>query len=284
MPATTHLYYFAHVIEGQITNRPPVILIHGAGGTHLSWPPQVRRLPGERIYSLDLPGHGKSEGAGRQSIDEYVEDVIPFMDELKVRAAVLVGHSMGGAVALSLALKYPKRVLGLGLVGCGSSLRMTPSLLDAAGNPNTFEAAVDMINANCFSAECPQSLIELSTRTMLEIRQPVLTGDLQACHAFDAAGQLENVKVPTLIVCGAEDKITPPRLSETLRNGIANSQLHVLEHAGHMVMSEQPNAVADLLTQFIDGIPVKVRKPRKKRAADPDSPTGINPTAESSSK
>jgi pimeloyl-ACP methyl ester carboxylesterase len=265
MPTTTNLYYFAHEAEDQIIKRPPVILIHGAGGTHLSWPPHIRRLADEKIYTLDLPGHGKSEGTGRQSIDEYAEDVIVFMKELNIRAAVIVGHSMGSAVALTLALKYPKQVLGLGLLASGSKLRVAPNLLETAGSLNAFESAVDMVNESCFSAEAPKSLMELSKRTMLEIRPPVLLGDFLACNEFDVTSQLDQIKISTLIICGAEDKLTPVKFSESLRDGIVNSQLHVLEHAGHMVMLEQPNAVADLLKQFIDNIPVRVRKPRKKR-------------------
>jgi pimeloyl-ACP methyl ester carboxylesterase len=265
MPTTTELYYFAHEAEDQTIKRPPVILLHGAGGTHLSWPPQIRRLAGEKIYALDLPGHGKSEGAGRQSIDEYADDVITFMKEINIRAAVIVGHSMGSAVALTLALKYPKQVLGLALLGSGSKLRVSPILLESVGNPNAFESAVDMANENCFSSESPQNLIEISKRTMLEIRPPVLLGDFLACNEFDVTSQLENIKVPTLIICGTEDKMTPVKFSESLRDAIVNSQLHVLDHTAHIVMLEQPNAVADLLKQFIDNIPLKIRKATRKR-------------------
>jgi pimeloyl-ACP methyl ester carboxylesterase len=265
MPTTTELYYFAHEAEEQIDTRPPVILLHGAGGIHLSWPPQIRRLAGEKVYAPNLPGHGKSEGAGRQSIDEYADDVLAFMKELKIDAAVIVGHSMGSAVALTLALKYPKQVLGLGLLGSGSKLRVSQTLLETVGNPNTFEAAVGMVNENCFSADAPQNLLELSRRTMLEIRPPVLSGDFLACNEFDVTSQLENINIPTLIICGAEDKMMPVKFSESLRDAIANSQLHILENAGHMVMLEQPDAVADLLKKFVDGIPLKVKKARKKR-------------------
>jgi pimeloyl-ACP methyl ester carboxylesterase len=265
MPATSKLYYFAHEAEYQAAKRPPVILIHGAGGTHLSWPPQIRRLADEKIYALDLPGHGKSEGTGRQSIDDYADDVITFMKELKISAAVIVGISMGSAVALSLALKYPKQVLGLGLLGSGSKQRVLPELLETIGNPNTFEYAVNLVNENCFSSGTRQSLLELSKRAMLEIRPPVLLGDFLACNDFDVTGQLDKINVPALIICGAEDKMMPVKFSESLREGIANSQLHILDHAGHMVMLEQPDAVAELLKQFIDKIPMKVRRVTKKR-------------------
>ena len=265
MPIAIEIYYFACEAEDQIKERPPVILIHGAGGNHLSWPPQIRRMADERIYALDLPGHGKSEGVGRQSIDEYVDDVIMFMKELKLRAAVVVGISMGSAIALTLALKFPKKVLGLGLLGSGSKLRVDSSILETAGNPNTFESAVEMINENCFSKDTPQSLLNLSKRQMLEIRPPVLLGDFLACNEFDVTSQLEKIDVPTLIICGAEDKMTPLKYSELLSAGIVNSQLHVVDHAGHMVMAEQPDIVANLLKQFIDKIPFRVRKPTKKR-------------------
>jgi len=222
-------------------------------------------LVDEKIYAPDLPGHGKSEGTGRQLIDDYADDVIGFIQELNIRAAVVVGISMGGAIALTLALKYPKQVLGLGLLGSGSKLRVSPEILETVGNPNTFEYAVDIVNENCFSSETPQNLIELSKRSMLEIRPPVLLGDFLACNEFDVTGQLDKIKVPTLIICGAEDKMSPVKFSESLRDGIANSQLHVLDHTGHMVMAEQPDAVADLLKQFVDKVPLRVRKTTKKR-------------------
>lgn len=265
MPTTTKLYYFAHEAEDQAIKRPPVILIHGAGGTHLSWPPQIRRLADEKIYALDLPGHGKSEGTGRQSIDEYADDVIEFMKELKIRAAVFVGHSMGSAVALTLALKYPKQVLGLGLLGAGSKLRVSTVLLETVGNTNTFESAVNMVNENCFGSEAPQNLIELSKRSMLEVRPPVLLGDFLACNEFDVTSQLEKIKTPTFVICGSEDKMTPLKFSESLQNGIAKSQFQTFENTGHMVMLEQPDAVADLLKKFIDNIPLKITRTRKKR-------------------
>jgi pimeloyl-ACP methyl ester carboxylesterase len=273
MPTTTKLYYFAHEADNQVAKRPPVILVHGAGGTHLSWPPQIRRLVDEKIYAPDLPGHGKSEGAGRQSINDYADDVIGFMQELNIPAAVMVGISMGSAIALTLALKYPKQVLGLGLLGSGSKLRVLPNLLEALGNPNTFEYAVNMVHENSFSSETPQNLIELSKRTMLKIRPPILLGDFLACNEFDVTRQLENINVPTLIICGSEDKMAPVKFSESLRDGIANSQLHILDHAGHMVMLEQTEVVADLLKQFIEKVPLRIRKATKKRTT-PDTITG----------
>src|SRR5258706_4029275 len=108
MPPPLNIYFFANEAEAGVPNHPPVILIHGAGGNHLSWPPQIRRLPGQLIYAIDLPGHGKSDGVGPHSIGEYVEDVIELMKSPKLRAAIPVGISMGSAIALSPAPEYPK--------------------------------------------------------------------------------------------------------------------------------------------------------------------------------
>ena len=143
MPIAAGCYYFAH--EANNHSRPPVILIHGAGGNHLSWPPQLRRLPDQRIFAPDLPAHGKSEGIGRHTIEDYVQDVLEFMSELKIYSAILVGHSMGSAVALSAAIRFPERVTALGLIGSGARLRVAPALLRAASDPSTFESAVRMI-------------------------------------------------------------------------------------------------------------------------------------------
>ncbi len=264
MPTSAGLYYFAHEAEDVKPNRPPVILIHGAGGNHLSWPPQIRRLAGETIHALDLPGHGQSEGSGRQSIEAYADDVASFMQSLKIRSAVIVGISMGSAIALTLALKYPRKVKALALLGGGAKMRVAQTVLETAGNPNTFESAVDAINVNCFSETAQQSLIQLSKQSMLKMRPPVLLGDFLACNEFNVIEQLEKINLPTLIICGVEDKMTPPKFSELLHAGIAKSTLHILDHAGHMVMLEQPDVVAELLKFFLGGIPSR-RKPTKPR-------------------
>ncbi len=265
MPEAANLYYFAYEAEDRNKNRPPVILIHGAGGNHLSWPPQIRCLDGQCIYAIDLPGHGKSKGGGRQSIDGYVDDVAAFMKALKISAAVLVGISMGSAIALQLALKYTKKVLGLGLFGGGAKLRVASIILETIGNVNSFESAVDMVNENCFSIHAPKSLVELSKRHMMAMRPPVLFGDFLACNEFDITNQLEKINAPTLIICGAEDKMTPLKFSELLRDGIVNSQLHVLDDTGHMVMLEKPDSVEDLLKQFVDSLPLMGGRVKKKR-------------------
>ncbi len=252
MPTAAGLYYFAH--EANDHSRPSVILIHGTGGNHLSWPPQLRRLPDQRIFVPDLPAHGKSEGLGRHTIEEYVQDVLEFMSELKIYSAILAGHSMGSAVALSAAIRFPERVTALALIGSGARLRVAPSLLRAASDPFTFESAVRTINDASFSSQSSR-IKELSIQRMMETRSTVLYGDLMACDAFDVMDQLSKLSLPTLILCGSDDQMTPLHYSEFLRNHIAGARLEVVPNAGHMVMLEQPDVVSNLLANFFNSIP-----------------------------
>lgn len=255
MPSTNGLYYFLH--QGDDSATPPLLLIHGAGGSHLHWAPEIRRLNGFKVVALDLPGHGKSEGIGLQSVNDYVEAVQDFMDAMDLPAAVIVGHSMGSAIALQLALDAPDHVLALVMVSGGSSLRVNPSILENAANPATFPLAVKAINDWAFGAECDPRLRELAAQRMQkETRPTVLYADFLACNDFNASEQLEKVKNPTLILCGTDDKMTPLRHSHALHEAIAGSELVEIEGAGHMVALEKPRQVAEALEDFIDRLEI----------------------------
>ena len=255
MPTHSNIFYFSHGAEN--VSRPPVVFIHGAGGTHLHWPPQARRILDYRIYALDLPAHGKSGGLGGQRIGEYARAVVDFLDVMKLNRAVMVGHSMGGGIALSLALDFPKRVLGLGLIGSGARLRVAPQILESTSRAETFPVAVNLINDLEFGPSVSPRLKELARQRMSEIRPTVLHGDFLACNEFDVTGRLHEIHVPTLALCGEEDQLTPKKYSEFLHAQIANSQFVTIPDAGHMVMLEQPDAFTNALAEFLDTIPYR---------------------------
>lgn len=255
MPSANELYYFLHEADNPAT--PPILLIHGAGGSHLYWSPDIRRLNGFKVIALDLPGHGKSTGIGRQSITDYVDAVKDFMDALDIPAAVVVGHSMGSAIALQMTLDAPDRVLGLVMVSGGSRLRVNPSILENAINPATFPLAVKTINEWAFSRDADPRLREIaSARMEKETRPTVLHGDFLACNEFDAAERLVEVKKPTLIICGSNDKMTPIKYSQALHEVITGSTLIEIKSAGHMVMIEKSGEVAEALEEFVDELMV----------------------------
>ena len=252
MPTANKLYYFSH--EADNPDSPPLILIHGAGGTNLHYPPELRRLNGFQVAALDLPGHGKSEGLGKQTINDYMKSIQDFMDAINLPAAVIIGHSMGSAIALQLALNAPDRVLALVLLGSGSRLRVAPSILDSTSTEETFSLAVKTIIEWSFGPDTPPRLKELATERMQETRPTVLHGDFVACNEFDAGDPLAEIEKPTLILCGTEDKMTPPKYSKYLHEHLPNSELLLVDGAGHMVMLEKPHEVAEAIEHFIENL------------------------------
>jgi pimeloyl-ACP methyl ester carboxylesterase len=228
-----------------------VVLLHGAAGTRLSWPAQARRLPGCCVYALDLPGHGKSGGEPCHSISDYTRQVLTWMEALDLQRAIFVGHSMGSAVAMQAAVTAPDRVAALVLVGSASMLKVNPALMALAASPETYLQAVERIVAWSYGRQAPPRLVELARRRMAETPQAVLLRDLQACDEFDMRGRLGEIEAPTLVVCGADDRMTPLAGAQALADGLARARLEVAAGAGHMLMLEQPLAFAALLERFI---------------------------------
>lgn len=249
MPVAEDLYYFLY--EGG-SSALPVVLLHGAGGVHLHWPPEIRRMKGGRIYALDLPGHGRSDDVdGQQSIASYAAAVVRWLDVLEIYQAVLIGHSMGGAVALTLALDYPERVSGIGLISTGARLRVHPGVITHAANPTLLPNAIQQIIALSFNQSTPLRLVEMAAQRLAETRQSVFYGDLLACDQFDRMADIHRVSCPTLVLCGLEDQMTPLRYSQFLVDHIPQAQLQVVPEAGHMVMLEQPALVQAYLEAFL---------------------------------
>jgi pimeloyl-ACP methyl ester carboxylesterase len=253
MPVSGKLYYSHH--QGGRDEKPPVVLIHGAGGMHLYWPAEIRRLGGYSVYAIDLPGHGKSEACdGQQTIGDYASHLLQWLEAIKLHRAIFIGHSMGSAIALTLALHHPQHVIGLVLVGAGARLRVNPELLNYASDPTTFYKSTGLL-VNCsFSACASPRLVELASMRMEGTRQSVLYGDLQACNQFDVMGQLEAIKQKTLVMVGEEDAMTPVRYAQYLASSIPEARLSIIPNAGHMVMLEQPHLVAEEMLSFLKDV------------------------------
>jgi pimeloyl-ACP methyl ester carboxylesterase len=253
MPFEAGLYYQDHNIATSATS-PAVVLIHGAGGNHLVWPFNIRRLPGYRVLALDLPGHGKSPAPGLQSITGYAQAVLEWLLAANLGPTVLVGHSMGAAIALQIALDNPQVATGLALLGCSIRLKVNPALITAASQAATFPDAVQTVTRWSYSPQAPAALTSLAAQRMAEIPPEVLHADFLACDAFDASGRLAEIRCPTYVICGEQDRMTPLSQVQELARQIQGSRMDVVPQAGHMVMIEQPGTVAELLARFLTEI------------------------------
>lgn len=248
MPVVADIYYY--VYNENLSDAPPVVLIHGAGGNHLYFPPKIRRMEGFRVFALDLPGHGKSGGVGKQTILAYAQAVVHWMDDVKLSKAILVGHSMGGAIAMTIAHEFPERVLGLGLIATGARLRVAKPILENSMNVATFPKAVDLLLSHAFGIYADNRMKELAKQRMLEVRPTVLYADMVACDVFDVMPVLSEIEVPALVICGDEDKLTPLRFSQYLADRLPNARLKVIPGAGHMVILEKPDEVVEAVQSF----------------------------------
>jgi pimeloyl-ACP methyl ester carboxylesterase len=250
MPFAGGIHYRKY--SGGDEDKTPLVLIHGAGGSYLHWPSEIRRLSGENILAIDLPGHGKSGGEGEHTIDAYAQAVLSFLDELGLDQSILVGHSMGSAIAQWLCLDRPERVRGLILIGAGAMLRVHPDILQLSTNETTFPKVVSMVMAWAFSPQTPKRLVELAGERMAGTSPSVVHKDFLACDAFDIRARVMEIQQPALVICGSEDQMTPVRFSQFLIEELPEACLEIIPNAGHMVMLEQPETVANLITKFIE--------------------------------
>jgi pimeloyl-ACP methyl ester carboxylesterase len=253
MPFWNEIYYHLYQ-SSRLHTRQPLVLIHGAAGNHLYWPHELRRLPGEDVFALDLPAHGKSQGQARQTISAYANVVHDWLLGLEISEAIFVGHSMGGAIALNLALDHPDCVAGLVLVGTGARLRVLPEILQYAESETTYLNAVRLIVNSSFSDGASTRMVELASDRMAEVRHSVLYADLRACDQFDVADRLSMIDKATLILCGEYDLLTPLRYSHYLAEQILASQLRVIPGTGHMLQLENPRQVAEAIKEYLLGL------------------------------
>jgi len=230
--------------------RPAALFIHGAGGSHLSFPAALRQLPSISPILVDLPGHGRSPGPGRDSIAEFALDIVGLLDALSLESAIMLGHSMGGAVAQWLALEHAARVDALVLAGTGAQLPVNQALI--RGIIDEPDATISSIVRWMWARQAPAEIKQQSADIMLATAPSVIQADFIACDSFDISLRLAEIVRPTLILAGESDKMTPLALSRELARGVAGSTLAVVPNAGHMMLLEQPDYSAELIGGWLE--------------------------------
>lgn len=245
-----------HYISGDNidSKRPTVLMIHGAGQSSATWKFQLDLFRKEADFNFivpDLPGHGESDGDGFRSVGGYKEFIKEFVGALGLNDLILVGHSMGGGVAMLFALEHGEELRACVLVDTGARMRVAEETLKAVRN--NYQLFCDISPTRAFAENSPEGLKKEFREGLLNTSQDVCYRDLIACDEFDITERVSGIDVPTLIVSGSEDILTPVKYGEYLNNRIKGSSLIVIEKAGHFVMQERPQEFNRALVNFISG-------------------------------
>jgi pimeloyl-ACP methyl ester carboxylesterase len=227
-----------------------LVLIHGSGMNHTEWALQNRFFAhrGINVFSLDLPGHGQSDGAPLANIEQLSAWLESFFASAGLSSATILGHSMGALVGIHFAATHTERCDAVILIGVAANMAVHPELLNAAKEDDPL--AVELLDSWCNSSgsligghSAPGAWLTGSTSRLLEAAgEGVLYTDLNACDQYaDAQQNFERIGVPLTVIAGAEDKMTPARAARELARTNANATFVIIDDAGHNMMFEQPD-------------------------------------------
>jgi pimeloyl-ACP methyl ester carboxylesterase len=220
-----------------------LVFIHGSGGDHSTWSHQYAKLhKNYNIVAIDLPGHGSSEGSGESEIERYCLWVKKLLDILQLKAPILVGHSLGAAINLQFAINYPQTISGIVTVGGGIKMPVNPLIFEFL-KTNPVES-VELICKFSVAKENREKFMAPLMKSLAQARIDVLQGDLLACDKFDLTREIRKISLKALVICGAQDKMTPPDLSRQIAESINGANFCL------MVMMERPEEFNDALKEF----------------------------------
>ena len=245
-------------LKGETT----IIFIHGFPFDKSSWNLQLEQLRENfRVIAYDIRGFGNSSSGEKQfSIDLFADDLLSFMDALKINQAIICGLSMGGYIALNAIARFPKRFHKLILsdtqcVGDSSEAKekryKTIELLNNGGLKQWLTAFEKNLFIESSFVEKENEVEEI--RSMM-LTNPIYTlvSTLKAlAERKDTCALLKDISVPTLIICGESDSITPLAKSQQLNTEIKSSVLKVIPEAGHLSNVEQPDIFNKYLSEFV---------------------------------
>ncbi|HOM70079.1 MAG TPA: alpha/beta hydrolase, partial [Smithellaceae bacterium] len=200
------------------------------------------------IIAVDLPGHGSSEGSGESDVNVYGPWVKRLLDVLQLKNVIIAGHSLGAAIALTFAADFGSMINGVVSVGGGLKMPVNPAIFELLKKDP--ETAFELMCKFSLAKENRIKLAEPLKKSMAAANIEALYNDLVACDKMDLTDKVKKVNLPSLIMCGEEDKMTPPQLSQDIAANIKGSKTCFIKGAGHMVMMERPEEFNNALITF----------------------------------
>lgn len=224
-----------------------LVFIHGAGNTGLVWHYQTKYFPDSE--AINLPGH--PDGKLCTSINEYAEWLHEYIRRKGLSRPVIAGHSMGGAIAQTYALNYPQDIEALILIDTGARLRVRPDFLKLL--EDSIEAPVEWLKN---VVEPPYERVDPEVRQIIingviNVGVAVQLNDFRCCDKFDIMDKVNQITVPVLVICGAEDDMTPVKYSQYLADKITGAKLVIIDGGSHHCFLEKPVEANRAIEEFL---------------------------------
>ena len=232
---------------------PTIVFVHGAGVSGAFWQKQVEGLSGSfSVVALDLPGNGKSKGAGITDIEGYAESVLEFIQGAGIEDPVLCGHSMGGAICMRLLHDHPE-IFRAGILVCtGARLKVMPAIFDMIRND--YAGYIRMYPSFAASEKTDPALLAPLLEDAASCRPEVILGNFSACSTFDMMEELSEITAEVLVVTTSDDRMTPEKYGVYLENNIPGAKRFHIKDAGHMVTFEKPSELNSAIGDFLSGL------------------------------
>ena len=231
-----------------------IIFLHGSGLSHIVWSlvEQFFSSKNYNVLSIDLPGHGNSEGPCLSTIEEIADWLEKVFVKLKLKKIILVGHSQGCLEMLEYSNKYKSRLKKLVFMGGSYKMPVNKDLIDLAKNGDS--DAVKLMMKWCyedskkFIGGNPIKRIIQSPRDISEI----LGVDLVACNNYiNGSNAVKTIDCPTMFVFGALDKMVNIEIGKKFANMVDNSTTHIIDGCGHMIMIEKAFEMREKVLEFL---------------------------------
>ena len=232
-----------------------LVFLHGAGCSSLSFYYQLRHFRSAK--AIDLPGH--PDGKPCNSVEGYLEWVRGFIRARRYKNVILCGHSMGGAIAMSYALKYPDELRGLILLGTGARLRVLPAYLERCREPGVNNAPWLEQHLNYYQ-DVNEEVVPVLRQRAAEMGPDVELNDLMACDNFDLMASVNEIKLPTRVICGSDDVMTPVKYSDYLTSNIDGATQSIIPGGSHFVHMEKYQRVNEEIEDFLATFKTSARR------------------------